>query len=280
MFGALFCFHIYAWFLVWSGGSYTVPEIDFLDVGQGDATLLKLPPNINILTDAGPDSKVLSALAAAAPPLKRIDLVIISHPQLDHFNGFRFILDKYSIGAVILNGRNDPGVGEWDQLVSDIGQRKLPVIVLGKGDSIRMGDSHIKILGPAPEFRESGELNDTAIVEYISTADWSAMLTGDTGFAQEEYMGRELRGVDILKVGHHGSRFSTGAKFLATIQPKIAVISAGKDNRYGHPTPATLERLQAAGVKVFRTDLHGIIRISEIGGELQVSAIPTGNGSH
>jgi competence protein ComEC len=253
-----------------------VPELDFLDVGQGDATLLKLP-GVRILTDGGPDRKVLQSLEAVDAGTKHIDLVVISHPQLDHFNGIRYVLDKYSVGMVILNGRNDdPGVGEWPLFLAELKSKNVPILVLEEGDRIKIGDTHIDILGPNPTFKESGELNDTAVIERIVTPDWSALLAGDIGFAVEDFLQHKLSGVDILKVNHHGSRFSSGSSFLRAMHPQIAVISSGKDNHYGHPSPETLKRLEDQGVKVFRTDRSGSISIVRNNGNFRITSFGGG----
>jgi competence protein ComEC len=250
----------------------TAPVYQALDIGQGDSTVITLPGGAVIMTDAGPDDTVLSSFAKALPGAPRIDLAIISHPQLDHFNGYNFLIDHYSIGAFIINGRNDtPGVRPWLQLLDKIRARHIPLITLGAGDSIHYDVNTITILSPGQEFRQSAELNDTGLVEYVKTKDWTALLTGDTGTNIEDYLfGKKPLPVDILKVGHHGSKYSTGTHFLTMIQPKVATVSVGANNHYGHPTPETLQRLALAKISVFRTDQKGTVTIWKEAGKLRI----------
>ena len=246
-----------------------------LDVGQGDSTLLTFQNGVKILTDAGPDHKVVQSLEKIMSDRDRyIDLAVISHPQLDHFNGFNDLVDRYSFGAFIINGRDsdDHRLGnEWDALKHKLKEKNIPVIILGAGDSIKNGANSIQILSPNEDFIQSGELNDTALVEFVTTPSWRALLTGDAGTNIEDFLvQRGLPQVDILKIGHHGSKYSSGLEFLRTLRPAVATISDGARNRYGHPAPEALERLEAAGVQVFRTDEHGTISIFPTGAKLRL----------
>ena len=266
------------------------PRIYFLDVGQGDSELVVLPGGIKVMTDAGPDKKVLDALDRI-PNLgsRSIDLAVISHPQLDHFNGFQYLLDRYRIGAFISNGRSDtPGVAEWNTLIEKIKKQNIPFIILEAGDAIRYNGSRIDFLSPGPDFIGSGELNDTGFVELVKSEKLKVLLTADTGSNIEQYLldkfdpstsfdktqDKSLRTslrADILKVGHHGSKFSSSDVFLAAVQPKVAVIEVGAHNRYGHPTKEALARLASStAAKVFRTDQNGTVAAIVENGKLKV----------
>lgn len=240
-----------------------------LDVGQGDATLVVLRSGAKVLTDAGPPSgHVTRALETILPAGDRyIDLAIVTHPQLDHFGGFRELLQHFEIGAFIMNGRTvDQGgaKGEWDALVRDIASESIPVIVLGARDRIRIGAENIDVVSPDADFVQSGELNDTGLVALVRGNGWRTLLTADIGENVERHLvlqGIDIR-ADILKVGHHGSKFSSSEPFLRAVSPKAAVIEVGAGNRYGHPAPETLERLSArVGGNIFRTDRHGTVSI-------------------
>lgn len=248
------------------------PEIDFLDVGQGDSTLVVLPGGVKIMTDAGPDSKVVKSFEANGGSGKYIDLGIISHPQLDHFNGFNYLLDRYSFGAFIINGREGE-IPEWKEFVAKTKALKIPLVVLMAGDRISYGDSNVDFLSPSPEMLGSAELNDTAFVDLIETGGVKLLLTGDIGKNIEDFLVKkyppETLKADILKVAHHGSKFSSGSSFLETVNPKIAAISVGK-NTYGHPTKDALDRLAAVGAKIFRTDQGGTLKLVVGGGKLSV----------
>lgn len=241
------------------------PEVYFLDVGQGDAELVVFPGNIKVMTDAGPDQKVLKSIGKVLPQGDRyIDIGIISHPQLDHFNGYNYLLDNYTFGAFIFNGRSDTKtVKEWPALVEKIKSKNIPLITLEDGDKIYYENNEIDFLSPNKDFVQSGELNDTGFVELVKNPDFRTLLTADIGFNVEDYLvarGTDIR-ADILKTPHHGSKYSSGANFLKAVGARIAVIEVGEHNRYGHPTKEALDRLGASGAKIFRTDQNGTVEI-------------------
>ncbi|OGY97982.1 MAG: hypothetical protein A2855_02390 [Candidatus Liptonbacteria bacterium RIFCSPHIGHO2_01_FULL_57_28] len=272
---ALVCADGAAWFQILTAGPPRAAAISFLDVGQGDASLLILPGGAKILTDAGPDAAVVAALEVALPSGARyIDLAVVTHPELDHFNGFNHILEKYEIGAFIVNGRDHPGSRQWAELVAKIEARRAPLITLGAGDGVRHGANRIDILSPGPQFVGSSELNDTGLVQKILTPDFSALLTADTGFNVEEYLRERYDlAADILKVGHHGSKYSSSAAFLRAARPEVAVISSGARNTYGHPARETLARLSAADIPVLRTDQMGTVTLRRVGGKLKAFTV-------
>ncbi|TSC82352.1 MAG: beta-lactamase domain-containing protein [Parcubacteria group bacterium Gr01-1014_20] len=239
------------------------PKIYFLDVGQGDSTLVQFPTGVQILTDAGPSKKVTVELEKVLGETDRyIDLAVITHPQLDHFNGFNEILERYEVGAFIVNGRGVE-LREWENLIAKIKEKKIPVIILTAGDKIKNAQNKINILSPDQNFIQSGELNDTSLVTKIETGNLKILLTGDIGQNLEKYLvqkfGPALK-ADILKIPHHGSKYSSSDEFLKNVNPEIAVIEVG-DNRYGHPTEETLARLGKTDIlKVLRTDRDGTIK--------------------
>jgi competence protein ComEC len=242
-----------------------VPVLYFLDVGQGDATLLSLG-QINILVDAGPDRKLISELSRVRPDLRRLDMVVLTHPEKDHANGLRYLLREYSIGLVAINGRDNPEWPGWQEILQEVREKNIPLLALGRGDAVRYGESRMEIISPLPEFLESAATNDSGIVGVIHTSSWRAILAADIGWNVEEVLlATSDLGADILKVGHHGSKYSSSPEFLAKVRPEIALIGVGQDNKYGHPAAETMRRLETAGAAVFRTDEDGSIAIS--GGE-------------
>jgi competence protein ComEC len=229
------------------------------------------------MTDAGPDSSVTKSLQRALPQASRsIDVAMVTHPELDHFNGFNYIVENYRIGVFIVNGRDHPGSKQWAELLQKITAKNIPLVTLGAGDSIHYGVNRIDILSPNAQLAGSSELNDAGLVEKVYTPDFTALLTADIGTNVEDYLrGRYNSAVlaaDILKVGHHGSKYSSGLAFLHAAHPALAVISVGARNTYGHPTPETLGRLTATGIPVFRTDQRGTITVRRVGGELKIFA--------
>ncbi len=210
---SLVALDIFFWSNIFSERPLTRAHDYFLDVGQGDSELVVFPGNIKEMTDAGPDNKVLDGLEKVLPMGDRyIDIGIISHPQLDHFNGYNYLLDNgYRFGVFIYNGRDDgPGVKEWPDLLQKIGSKNIPLITLGAKDKVHFGESEIDLLSPNGDFGRSAELNDTGFVELVKTPGFRTLLAADTGFNTEDFLmknGADIR-ADVLKVGHHGSKYS------------------------------------------------------------------------
>jgi len=236
-------------------------NIYFLSVGQGDSELVILPGGVKILIDAGPDNKVIGELDSILRPTERyIDLVIVSHPQADHFNGFIDVLKHYQVGAFIHNGRAG-AAQSWKELAQTVKENKIPAVALAAGDKINYLESKLDILSPNENFINSKELNDTVLVALLQSQSAKVLFTGDVGKKIEDYLINKLDfKVDVLKVAHHGSKYSSGREFLAAILPKISVIEVGK-NSYGHPTEEVLNRLAAVGAAIYRTDRDGTIKM-------------------
>jgi competence protein ComEC len=265
----------FIWFAIFRERASPGPSDYFLDVGQGDGELVMFDGNIKVMTDAGPDGKVRDSLEKVMPVGDRyVDIAIVSHPQLDHFNGYAYLLDVgYRFGVFIYNGRaDDPGVKAWPELLQKIRSKNIPLLTLGKGDSIHSGENEIDLLSPDKDFAQSAELNDTAFVELVKTPSMKTLLTADTGFNVEELLlarGMDIR-ADVLKVGHHGSKYSSEDAFLRAVDPKIAVIEVGAKNVYGHPAKETLARIvSSTRALILRTDRDGTVEIFSEGGKLK-----------
>ena len=264
----------FLWYRIIFSSHVSTSVMHFLNIGQGDSELLELPGPVSLITDAGPDGSVVSEVDAVQGPRRRIDLAVITHPQADHFNGFNYLLGRYSIGAILINGRNDdPGVAEWYALLRKAKELDVPIITVGGGDRIHMGGTTVTFLSPDAGDLQSAELNDTGLVEYVKTPEFSALLTADTGFGVEKQLvERGSIRADILKVGHHGSKYSTSEEFLSAVKPAVSVIEVGKKNRYGHPGKETLERLSKFTKNIFRTDVNGRVSVIPKNGKLEVYA--------
>src|SRR3990167_3570661 len=163
---------IFIWSAIFSGAPAENPEFYFLDVGQGDSELVVLPGNVKLLIDGGPDSKVLSSLSDILSPADRhIDLVILTHPQLDHFGGLIDVVRNYQIGAFVSNGRKSP-IGAYIIFVLDS-------VALSESDRIKYKDYVFEILSPSQSNLLSRELNDTALVMLLKSSNLTALYTGD-----------------------------------------------------------------------------------------------------
>ncbi len=264
----------FLWFAMVSGRPSSAASVSFLDVGQGDSELVKFPGGATVMTDAGPTNAVMASLEKAVPGRRYIDVAVITHPQVDHFNGYNFLLDHYGVGAFVYNGRDDPGVAEWAALKNKIAAKHIPMITLAAGDSIHYGDDEIDIISPDAGFRESAELNDTGLVEMLKTPHFRALFTADIGLNVEDWLAASVPDLraDILKVPHHGSKYSSGEVFLRAVDPAVAVIEVGVKNTYGQPGAATLSRIASStGAAIFRTDQNGTVEVSYDAGRLRVS---------
>lgn len=238
--------------------------VAFLDVGQGDSIYIQAPNGNQIIFDGGPNSKILSELSKLMPFYDRsIDMLIITNPDKDHYAGFIDLLRRYSIGSVLESG-TETSTETYEMLEASIKAYNIPDRLAQRGMRIILDDEtgvYIDVFFPDRDV--SGmKTNDGSIVARLVYGKTSVMLTGDSPQSIENYLtdvfGKNLKS-DVLKVGHHGSRTSTGELFLGYVAPAFAVISDGKGNSYGHPHQETLDNLAKFDVKVFRTDELGTI---------------------
>jgi len=234
-----------------------------LDVGQGDALFVESPTGVQVLIDAGPPRKILGALSRVMSPFDRtIDAVIVTNPDADHIGGFLDVLKTYQIGAFLEPGTyNDTRT--YQNLKAEIKNKKIPEIIARRGMRLDLGGGAvIDILFPDRDV-STWTTNDGSIVGKLTYGETEIMLMGDATSETERVVLAEnsasYLASDILKVGHHGSKTSTSEEFAAAVAPEYALISAGAENRYGHPRPEILDRLTRAGAKIFRTDLNGAV---------------------
>jgi len=270
IFLVLIGFNFFIWYWVFAGGVSNNLNLYFLDVGQGDSELIKLPGNVKILIDGGPDKKVLNSLANTLSPSDRyIDIISLSHSQLDHFSGLISVVERYKVGAFVYNGEDGEGEA-WKEFIGIIKDKNIPIIVLRGGDSINYKDNKLVFLSPVGEPDKKSELNDTALVSELISSGIKTLFTADVGFDVENYLVKKYDlDVDILKVGHHGSKYSTGTDFLRQITPDISIIEVGK-NTYGHPTKETLNKLLGIGSSIYRNDDRGTVHIEANNGKVNV----------
>lgn len=252
-----------------------VLEVDFFDVGQGDAILIKTPEHQRILIDGGPTNAVVEKLGENMPFYDReIDLMILTHPHADHLVGLIEVLKRYEVKKILTTGaiNSTPDYLAW---LEEIKNQNIPMEIVSAGQILDFGENlKMEIFYPVENFvgKQPDDLNSTSIVAKLIFGDTSFLFTGDAEEEAEEKMiarGVDLK-ADVLKVGHHGSRNATSQNFLEKVQPKFAVISVGAKNTFGHPNKTILNRLKKNGVEIFRTDQDGDIRFLSDGVELKL----------
>ncbi len=276
-------------------------KVEFFNVGQGDSAFIETPQGHQILIDGGPDPTVLSKLNSLMPFWdKEIDVVILTHPEKDHMAGILDVLQRYKVDYFLWTGvvKNDAENKKLSELLDKISQPRnnffaalvgflsrdkkptiTKIINVSAGTKIKAGNAKMDILYPSEnlagkEMKDTS--NDTCVVSKLIYGKDSFLFTGDISSSAEKNLAKIVGGrsahnlrADVLKVAHHGSKYSTSELFLQNVQPEYAVISVGK-NSYGHPTPEVLQRLDKYGIKTLITDQSGDIEFVSDGQNIKI----------
>ena len=239
-----------------------VLTVTFLDVGQGDAVLVETPDGVQLLIDGGPDGTVLRRLSQELPWFDMsLDVVLGTHPDKDHIGGLVDVLKRYQVGKIITT-ENTGETTVASSFQKGLLGEGVPVAMARAGQVYQLGASTtLTIFSPAsnPEMLES---NTASIVARLSYGDIDFMLTGDAPSSIEEYLvkkyGEQLQS-EVLKLGHHGSKTASSDDFLDTVLPRYAVVSAGKDNSYGHPHQSVVEAVLSRNITIVNTADSGSV---------------------
>ncbi|MBI3577370.1 hypothetical protein HY086_05020 [Candidatus Gottesmanbacteria bacterium] len=271
----------------------TLPDgklhIFFCDVGQGDGAYIRFADGRDMVVDGGPDDKILGCLGRHMPFWDRhINLVVMTHPQKDHFMGLVSVLDRYGVDYFVRSDVNN-NTESYAKLLEVVKRRNVPVKFITRGEHIDVGPSSLSLLWPSSEQIAKGktiraplaglqgvplqknvlgssvvgDLNDYCLVFFLRYGSFDALFTGDADSRVEQnYVGAKLADdtLEVLKVPHHGSRTGMTEEFVQWLHPKLAVISVGK-NTYGHPSPESIKKLVDVGSRVLRTDQEGDIEV-------------------
>lgn len=283
---ALVCFNLLAWNLVFNGSPPRSLKVVFFDVGQGSAVFIETSQHTQILVDGGPSSKIIEKLGRTLPFFDRsIDLIVSTHPDFDHLAGLVEVLKSYQVEAVGWTGVKGR-TAEFEEFMAKTNQEGAEKIILKRGEIIRVGrDLKIEVLAPLENFagREVKDYNTSSLVFKVSYGKTDFLLTGDAPVSVEKELIEKMSrpsgaseskndlDIEILQVGHHGSKSSTSEVWLEATSPEIAVIQVGQNNRYGHPNPEVLKRLENYGINVLRTDKDGDIEIISDGMEYKIT---------
>jgi competence protein ComEC len=245
--------------------------VHFLDVGQGDAVLLRSPAGRWLLIDGGPRGPAGDAGRRVVVPFLRshgasgLAAVVATHAHLDHFGGLPAVLEAFDPVLVLEPGLPVPDAGYLGFLsaVESDGAQWRPA---RRGDRLELDGVTIEVLSPDSGWAVSQtDINEESVVLLVTYGATRLVFAGDAGLPTEAHLAGRIGRVALLKVGHHGSRGATSDRWLDELQPEDAVISVGARNRYGHPAPEVLARLRAHGVTVFRTDEQGTITFTVSG---------------
>lgn len=259
-------------------------KINFLDVGQGDSTLLQLPHGKNILVDAGGFSQgtfdsgeqiVLPALFSKK--ISSIDYMVITHPHPDHYGGIKSLLEPFHPKEIWWNGEKSDA-DSYKELVKEAARLNIPFRKLDQSTpSFEIEEVHFKVLYPTSHLFSAnplngGEVNNHSLVLRIEYKNLSLILAGDIQKETEEILVKtgKLDSVNILKVPHHGSNTSSQLSFLCRLKPQIGLIGVGRKNRFKFPHPEVLQRYEGIGTEIFRTDKDGEVDLKWNGEKLSI----------
>lgn len=272
--------------LFWLGYSKIItnwPEqnhlrVIYLDIGQGDAVLIQTPDNKNILIDGGPDQTILFKLDRYLKLTNnQIDLLILTHCDPDHLNGLVEVLERKKVKQVVFNGRNNylPGFQKMQEIIQS---KQIPIYAVQTKETINLGLIKLEFFWPNQRLIDNSKKrkdNFYSLVFKMEYNNYTFLFTGDADQKAEQILlenySQELKS-DILKAGHHGSKYSSSQEFLATVLPKYVIFSASKDNRFGHPSLEVLERLASldSQIRIFRTDQQGDIILTIQDNQLKI----------
>ncbi len=251
-----------------------VAEVVFFDVGQGDAALIRTENRKNILIDGGPKDKIMPLLDEELPFWDRdIDLMILTHAHADHLSGLVEVIKSYNVEKILWNKQDHDSLlfREWERLIADIPTRKAE-----KGQRINLGESHLDVLYPPANYDSSAGLNENSVVNRLIYENGAILFTGDAYKEQERRLLELERecldaaygwcrvmnlSADVLKVGHHGSSTSSDKEFIERVSPDVAIVSAGKGNRYGHPHDEVVELFSELEILIHKTYKDGNFRV-------------------
>lgn len=237
-------------------------HVIFCDVGQGDGIYIRTPSGTDIVIDGGPDNSILLCLTNNMPFWDRkIELMILTHPDSDHYTGLLSVAKQYDV-ASFATSFTQKDVAGYQTLIDIFTAKKTEQRFVCQDDKFSFGDGiSLKVLWPKSCSLGSTEKNDNSVVTLLNYKDLQILLTGDAEVNIGSFY-QDLAGdIDILKVPHHGSKDGVNKSFLEEVKPEVSVLSVGAKNRYGHPAPAIESLLRNNGSKIVSTAKDGEVEI-------------------
>ncbi len=250
-------------------------RVTFLSVGQGDSALIEFPDGKTMLVDGGggrnPEFDVGEKIVAPFlldRSIRKLDYIVLSHAQLDHMGGLRFIVENFDVGEFWWNGLGDLGL-----LGTELEERGVKVVEVSAPREISHGKAFVNLIHPSGA--HDLDVNEMSVVLKAGYGGCSVLFTGDIGWKTEEMLLKDDIRASVLKVPHHGGRYSSSAGFIDRVRPSVAVVSVRRYNQFGHPHAQTLERYELAGARILRTDRDGAVQVAADGGPCGVSGYLT-----
>ena len=250
-------------------------RVDFLDVGQGDAELVTSPAGKTVLIDGGLAEAADSVLAfLGGRGIQALDLVFLTHRHADHLGGLRSVVAAHGT-RMFLDAPYPHEIQEYQRLLGLLDERHVPIRQASRGRTIDLGEgARLTLLGP-PEpalTNTRSDVNANSVVSRLDFGKVGILFAADAEAQTERWLldGQANLHAAVLKVAHHGGRYSSTPRFLQAVQPLVAVISVGAGNEYHHPDAQTLDRLARMGARIFRTDLDGPIALESDGDKIEV----------
>lgn len=254
---------IFVWYVVFREDRQGMATVAFLNIGQGDSIFIDSPDGHQMLVDGGRDRTVLQRLNEMMPFYDHsIDVLLATHPDQDHVGGLIDVLSRYKVKVVIITEATSD-TATFKALLEAIKKSGATVIHPRRGMIVDLGaGTDFQVIFPDRSMAGQTDTNLTSIVGKVEIGKEGFLLTGDSPQSIERYevaLDPKILQSDVLKPGHHGSRTSSSPEFIAAVKPIYGVISAGKNNSYGHPHQEVLDILNQFGVKILRTDEQGTI---------------------
>lgn len=247
-------------------------EIYFFDVGQADSILIK-ENDYTMLIDGGneSDGENLVKYLKEELSINDIDILVGTHPHEDHIGGLPDVINSLDIGTIYLpNATTTSKI--FEKLLDTIEEKGYKITVPKIKEQIKLNNMNFKVIYTGTD---ESDLNNTSIVLKLKYGNTSYLFTGDaTDSTEEKIIDKDIE-ADVLKVGHHGSSYSSTEEFLNKVNPHYAIIEVGKDNKYDHPTKITLDKLTERNIKIYRTDEDGTIKLISDGENINFETINT-----